>query len=124
VLQSNLRNALVCDGSYLDQTSVNDSIIGIRTIIHSGAKIRRSVLLGSDYYEHEANGHAPHAVPIGIGENVELDRVIVDKNARIGNGARLINTRAVQEADGDGYHIRNGIIIVPKDATIAPGLTV
>ena len=125
ILQSNLRNALVSDGSYLDQTSVTESVVGIRTIIRSGAKIRRSVLLGADFYEHESNdGRSARGVPLGIGANVELDRVIVDKNARIGDGARLINTAGVQEADGDGYHIRNGIIIVPKDATIPAGFSV
>ena len=46
--------------------------------------------------------------------------MIVDKNARIGNGVRLVNTRGVKEEDGQGYYIRNGII-VPKDATILPG---
>jgi glucose-1-phosphate adenylyltransferase len=55
---------------------------------------------------------------------VELDRVIVDKNARIGEGARLVNTRNVEHADGDGYYIRSGIIVVPKDGTIAPGTVV
>jgi glucose-1-phosphate adenylyltransferase len=125
VLQSNLRNALVCDGSYLDQTSITDSVVGIRSIIRSGAKIRRSVLLGADEYEDDIDGGTSgHAVPIGIGRDVELDRVIVDKNARIGDGVRLINTGGVQEADGGGYYIRNGIIIVPKDATIPSGFTV
>ena len=51
---------------------------------------------------------------LGIGRDVVLDRVIVDKNARIANGVRLVNAANVQEADGDGYHIRNGIIIVPE----------
>jgi len=50
--------------------------------------------------------------------------VIVDKNARIGDGARLINAAGVQEADGDGYYIRNGIIVIPKDGVIQPGTTV
>jgi glucose-1-phosphate adenylyltransferase len=121
MLHSDLRNALVCDGSYLDQSSITDSVVGIRTIVRNGAKIRRSVLLGADYYEHESNGSSAGTVPLGIGPNVELDRVIVDKNARIGAGARLVNSKGVQEADGDGYHIRNGIVIVPKDATIPPG---
>ena len=53
-----------------------------------------------------------------------LDRVIVDKNARIGDGVRLVNERGVQEADGDGYYVRNGIIIVPKGGRIQPGLVV
>jgi glucose-1-phosphate adenylyltransferase len=53
-----------------------------------------------------------------------LDRVIVDKNARIGDGARLVNDRGIQDADGDGYYIRNGIIIVPKSGVVKPGTVV
>jgi glucose-1-phosphate adenylyltransferase len=124
MLDSDLRNALVSDGTYLDQTSITDSIVGIRTIVRSGAKIRRSVLLGADYYEHNTNGGAGKAIPLGIGANVELDRVIVDKNARIGDGARLLNTRGVEKEDGQGYYIRSGIVIVPKDATIPTGFSV
>jgi glucose-1-phosphate adenylyltransferase len=47
--------------------------------------------------------------------------VIVDKNARIGDGARLVNEAGVRDADGDGYYIRSGVIVVPKDAVIKPG---
>jgi glucose-1-phosphate adenylyltransferase len=121
MLHSDLRNALVSDGSYLEQSSITDSVVGIRTMVRSGANIRRAVLLGADYYEHDVNGTAGGRVPLGIGPNVELDRVIVDKNARIGAGARLVNSKGVREFDGDGYYIRNGIVIVPKDATIPAG---
>ena len=100
-------------------------MIGIRTNIQSGADIRRSILLGADYYEADdaapARGDGPR---LGIGRDVVLDRVIVDKNARIGDGARLINEARVEHADGEGYYIRNGIIIVPKDGAIRPGLVV
>jgi glucose-1-phosphate adenylyltransferase len=47
-----------------------------------------------------------------------MDRVIVDKNARIGDGVRLVNENNVEEADGDGYYIRGGIIVVPKGGVI------
>ena len=53
-----------------------------------------------------------------------LDRVIVDKNARIGEGARLVNERGIQDVDGDGYYIRSGIIIVPKNGVVKPGTVV
>ena len=83
------------------------------------------MLLGADFYE--SDGNAPRrrdAPPLGIGRDVVLDRVIVDKNARIGDGARLVNDARVQEADGDGYYIREGIIVVPKDGVIQPGTIV
>ena len=62
--------------------------------------------------------------PLGIGRNAVLDRVIVDKNARIGDGAQLVNAAGVQQADGNGYYIRDGVVIVPKDGVIQPGTRV
>jgi glucose-1-phosphate adenylyltransferase len=116
---------IIAEGCYLDRCVAEDSVIGIRTTVQQGARIRRSVLLGADYYEADdaapARGDAPR---LGIGREVELDRVIVDKNARIGDGARLVNAAGVMDADGDGYYIRDGVIIVPKDGVIRPGTVV
>ncbi len=120
-----VRNVIVAEGCFLDRCVVEDSVIGIRSSIHLGAQIRRSVLLGADYFEADdaapARGDRPR---LGIGRNVELERVIVDKNARIGDGARLLNQQGLIEADGDGYYIRDGVIIVPKDGVIRPGTIV
>ncbi len=113
--------SIVAEGGYLDGCTVRESVIGIRTHVHPGSTITRSVLLGADYYEEEL---ASNTIPLGIGRDVVLDRVIVDKNARIGDGVRLVNEQGVQEADGDGYFIRNGIIIVPKGGRIPPGVVV
>ncbi len=63
-------------------------------------------------------------MPLGIGRDAVLDRVIVDKNARIGHDARLVNERGIENADGDGYYIRSGIIIVPKGGVVKPGTVV
>jgi glucose-1-phosphate adenylyltransferase len=123
--ESSVKDAIVAEGCYLERSNVEESVIGIRTIVQQGASIRRSVLLGADFYEADdeapALGNGPR---LGIGRNVVLDRVIVDKNARIGDGARLVNESGVQEADGDGYYIRGGVIIVPKDGIIRPGTKV
>jgi glucose-1-phosphate adenylyltransferase len=113
--------SIVAEGCYLDQCEITDSIVGIRTHVESGARITRSILLGADYYEEEG---AAGAIPLGIGRNVVLDRVIVDKNARIADGVRLVNDASFDHADGEGYYIRNGIIIVPKGAEVKAGVTV
>jgi glucose-1-phosphate adenylyltransferase len=112
--------AIVAEGCYLDQCEISNSVVGIRTHVETGAKITRSVLLGADFYEEEV---AVAATPLGIGKNVVLDRVIIDKNARIADGVRLVNDANVDHADGDGYYIRNGIIIVPKGAEVKQGIT-
>ena len=113
--------SIVAEGCFLDQCEIIDSVVGIRTHVDRGAKITRSVLLGADFYEEsEIEGN----IPLGVGRNVVLDRVIVDKNARIGEGSRLINANKVDTADGDGYYIREGIIIVPKGGEVKPGTIV
>lgn len=113
--------SIVADGCYLDACSIHNSVVGIRTHVSPGTTITRSVLLGADYYEEETGSSD---VALGIGRDVVLDRVIIDKNARIGNGVRLTNEQGVQEADGEGYYIRNGIVIVPKGARIPDGTSV
>ena len=119
-----VREAIIVDGCYLDRCSIEQSIVGIRTYVGRGATIRRSVLLGADYFEDPARLPRNAYPQLGIGADVVLDRVIVDKNARIGEGARLVNEKGIDNADGDGYYIRNGIIVVPKDGTIRPGTVV
>jgi glucose-1-phosphate adenylyltransferase len=113
--------SIVAEGCYLDRCEIRDSVVGIRTHIESGTRITRSILLGADYYEAEV---AATTTPLGIGRDVVLDRVIVDKNARIADGVRLVNEAGVSHADGDGYYIRNGIIIVPKGAEVKAGVAV
>jgi glucose-1-phosphate adenylyltransferase len=119
------RNAIIAEGCSLERSTIEESIVGIRTSVQNGATIRRSVLLGADYYEADDDGQSRRGSPrLGIGRDVELDRVIVDKNARIGDGSRLVNEAGVDHLDGDGYFIRNGVVIVPKDGVIAPGTIV
>jgi glucose-1-phosphate adenylyltransferase len=112
--------SIVAEGCYLDRCDIRESVVGIRTRIADGARITRSVLLGADFYEEEL---AASAIALGIGRDVVLDRVIVDKNARIADGVRLVNDSGVEHADGDGFYIRNGIIIVPKNAQVRAGVT-
>jgi len=119
------RDAIIAEGCYVDRATVEQSVVGIRANIQAGATIRRSVLLGADFYEADQGAPARGGTPrLGIGRDVVLDKVIVDKNARIGDGAQLVNSAGAEHADGDGYFIRDGVIIVPKDGVIAPGTRV
>jgi glucose-1-phosphate adenylyltransferase len=119
-----IRDSIVAEGCYLEGAEIERSIVGIRTTVQRGAIIRRSVLLGADYYNTDEAAPAVRGPTLGVGRDVVLDRVIVDKNARIGDGARLTNEGRVDYADGDGYYIRDGIIIVPKDGVVKAGTVV
>jgi glucose-1-phosphate adenylyltransferase len=113
-----LRESIVAEGCFLDECAIEQSVIGIRTHVSRGTHITRSVLLGADLYGSDASS------PLGIGRDVVLDRDIIDKNAYIGDGSRLVNAAGVQHADGDGYYIRGGIIVVPKGGVIPAGTVV
>ncbi|HSC27373.1 MAG TPA: sugar phosphate nucleotidyltransferase, partial [Vicinamibacterales bacterium] len=114
-----ISSSIVAEGCHLDRCEIADSVVGIRMRISPGARIMRSVLLGADSYDEQSAAGSS----LGIGRNVLLDRVIVDKNARIGDGVRLVNDAGTEHADGNGFYIRSGIIIVPKGSEIAGGVS-
>ena len=116
---SRVDTSIVAEGCYLDQCEIHDSVVGIRTHISPGARISRSVLLGADFYEEETEANR---IALGIGRDVVLDRAVVDKNARIADGVRLVNEGGLDHHDGDGFVIRSGIIIVSKGARVTQGL--
>jgi glucose-1-phosphate adenylyltransferase len=119
---AHVRDSIIAEGCYLSGCQVDGSVVGVRSAVREGSHVTRSVLLGADFYEY---GDPPDHLPgLGIGRDVVLDRVIVDKNARIGDNARLVNEQQVASADGDGYYIRGGIIVVPKGGVIRPGVVV
>ncbi len=63
-------------------------------------------------------------IPVGIGRDCTVRNAIIDFNARIGDGCKLVNADGVQELDNDNYSIREGIIVVHKNAVIPPGTIV
>src|SRR6266545_866358 len=99
---SRVNRSIVSEGCFLDTCEVTDSVVGIRTHIGRGAKITGSVLLGADFYQDE---DARNEIELGIGNDAVLDRVIVDKNAHIADGVRLVNESGAVNADGDGWYI-------------------
>jgi len=117
--ESHVDGVLIAEGAYLDTCEIHHSVVGVRAMIHRGARITNSVLLGADSYDERVSDTA-----VGIGPDVVLDKVIVDKNARIGAGARLVNEAGIEHFDGDGYYIRSGIIIVPKNGVVRAGTVV
>jgi glucose-1-phosphate adenylyltransferase len=119
-----LRRALLSEGCIVMGAEIERSVIGVRSRIGRGARIRESLILGADYYEtlkgiERAKARA--LPPLGVGENTVVERAIVDKNARVGRDVRIVNEARVQEIDTDSYHIRDGIVIVPKDGVIPDG---
>ena len=123
VNSSSIRSSILAEGSIIDDSELDRTIVGIRSIISNGSRIYQSVLMGADFYESDAlqSENAKTGIPnVGIGEKCLIQNAIIDKNARIGDNAVIANTKNLDIYDADNYYIRDGIVIVPKDATIPP----
>ena len=114
-----LRKAIVSDGCIISDAHLERCVVGIRSVIQSGATIRNSIVMGADYFElGQTDSSQP---PIGIGRNCVIDRAIIDKNARISDGAVITPEGKPSNLDGDNYFIRDGIVVIPKNAVIPAG---
>jgi glucose-1-phosphate adenylyltransferase len=119
-----IRHAIVGDGCIISDAHIERAVIGIRSIIESGATIRNSIIMGADYYQDEAaeTSENPRSVPpIGIGRNSVIDRAIIDKNARIGESVVITPDGKAPNVDSTNYYIRDGVVVIPKNATIPNG---
>ncbi|HEU0274560.1 MAG TPA: glucose-1-phosphate adenylyltransferase [Candidatus Udaeobacter sp.] len=115
-----LRQAIISDGCIISDAHLERCVVGIRSVIQSGATIRNSIVMGADYFELERID--PSQPPIGIGRNCVIDRAIIDKNARIADGVVITPEGKPQNLDADNYFIRDGIVVIPKNAVIPAGL--
>jgi glucose-1-phosphate adenylyltransferase len=115
-----VRYSVLSEGSILSASRISDSIIGVRSVVRPGSVIERTVMMGADNWEPDGTD------PIlrGVGHDCHIRNAIIDFNARIGDGCRLLNDEGVQNADNENWTIRDGIIVVPKNAVIPPGTVV
>jgi glucose-1-phosphate adenylyltransferase len=121
------KRSLVCAGAHADEAIFDRAIIGTRAILKAGVRIRESILCGADYYETPealAQNRQQKIPDIGIGGDTNIRRAIIDKNARIGYGVTIDPGDNAPDMDGDGYCIRDGIVIVDKDAVIPDGVMI
>lgn len=122
-----ITNSIISDGCIINQSVIDHSVIGIRARIESGTRISDSLVMGADYYQtiEELEADLARGVPrIGIGAGTIIRRAIIDKNARIGGNVRILNEAGTENGDGDNYSIRDGIVVVPKDAIIPEGTVI
>ncbi len=107
-------HSIVSEGCKIRNAEIKDSIIGIRSVIGDGVVFDRVYCMGADFFELVPQS----SIPIGIGNNCIMNNVIIDKNVRIGKNVKLINKNGLNEYQSDTVTIKDGIIIIPKNATI------
>jgi len=120
-------HAVISDGCIINRARIANSIVGLRTIIGDGTELNRVVILGSDYYESQESvaRHEKEGQPrVGIGAHCKIENAIIDKNARIGNNVTISPAGKPENVDHERYFIRDGIVIIPKDAVIPHGTVI
>jgi len=119
VEDSSLKKVLIAEGCRILKSEIDHSIIGIRSQISAGCMIKDSIVMGSDYYEPDRAG-----LPIGIGANCYIEGAILDKNVRIGNNVTMRPFPRNKDIDNEKWYVRDGIVVIPKDAEIFSGTTI
>ena len=119
-----IANSLIADGCRIGRNvQIEDSVIGLRCVIRDGTVIRRSVLMGADYYDDPLR-QPPDAPELGIGPGAYIEGAIIDKNCHIGREVRIANEARIDEQVGTVCEIRQGIPVVVKGAVLPDGWTV
>jgi glucose-1-phosphate adenylyltransferase len=114
-------HAVLSDGCIINRAQISHSIIGVRSIVGNGTMLQRVVMMGADYYESEHSIYEKQASeipPMGVGSNTRIENAILDKNTRIGDNCIISPDGKSDNEDGDGFYIRDGIVIIPKNAVV------
>ncbi|RKY36956.1 MAG: glucose-1-phosphate adenylyltransferase [Candidatus Omnitrophota bacterium] len=117
IIDSHCVNTLIADGCRIKKTKIENSIIGLRTKIMGGSKIKNSIIIGNNYYQRRIKGELMKPY---IGKGVVIERAIVGKNVTIGNFCRITDKRGSADIDRDLFCVRDGITILKRGVSIKP----
>ncbi|AQX10407.1 glucose-1-phosphate adenylyltransferase [Elizabethkingia ursingii] len=116
---SYMEKVVVGDGAIIMGDRLEKCVIGNRARIGRGSVIKNTYMMGADFYQ---NDEINDLVPLfGVGENCYIENAIIDKNCMIGNNVRIIGGKHMPDADYDAYSVRDGIIVIKKEAIIPNG---
>jgi len=125
---SNMNQSIAAEGCIITNANITNSIVGIRTLIETGASLNGVVCMGADFYEtekqkiHNAEARIPN---VGIGRGAIIKGAIIDKNVCVGEECR-IGVDDIKRTDGNygHYYIVDGIIVIPKNTILYPGTVI
>ncbi|MCB9418517.1 MAG: glucose-1-phosphate adenylyltransferase [Ardenticatenaceae bacterium] len=122
-----LHNVMLTDGCRVLDAKIRDAVIGLRCMIGEQVQIQSAILMGADYFETEvekAENARLGRPDIGIGDGSIIEQAIIDKNARIGNHVVIRGSDERPDEAGQNWFVRDGIVIIPKNAIIPDGTVV
>jgi glucose-1-phosphate adenylyltransferase len=121
IIKSRIERSVIADGCIINDALIEHSLVGVRSRIEAGTTLRHTLVMGHDYYETPDRFRSDGAPPMGIGRDTVIERTIVDKNARIGDGVRISPEGKTEDIDGSNFYVRDGLVIIPKGAVVPDG---
>jgi len=127
VENSCIEKSIIAEGAIIQSSKIEHSIIGLRLRVDNDAEVKDTVAMGCDYYqtmgeiEEDIKNGVPH---LGIGKKCVIHKAILDKNVRIGDDVRILNKKGIENEDGSCYYIRDGIVVIPKNAVVPSGTVI
>jgi len=129
LFDTQVTQSIIGEGSMLKSCSIHHCVLGVRTRLEDQVVLQDTLVMGADYFEsaeERAVLRERGGIPIGVGKGTTVKRAILDKNARIGENVTIVNKDHIEEADRPelNFYIRNGIVVVVKNGTIADGMVI
>lgn len=124
---STLERTVVAEGCLLYEAQCEECVIGLRSVVKPGAQLRRVVMMGADFYEDDSDKALSRSLGrphIGIGQGARIEEAIIDKNARIGRGVIVTSHKGEPDRDEGNYAVRDGIVVIAKEAVIPDGAVI
>jgi len=121
IRNSRINNSIITEGTIMEGVAIDHSVVGLRSRIGIGSKIEDSIIMGCDFYEtiEQLEGNKSIKRPsMGIGKNCHIKGAIIDKNARIGDNVKITNEERRTNHKGKNFHIKDGIVIIEKNAIL------
>lgn len=116
-----MNEVLIAEGCWIQKADISDSIIGLRSQIRAGTKIRHSIIMGADYYGFFRRGKEEEQdMVLGIGRDCDIDGAIIDKNSSIGPKTIIRPFPRGMDKDDPLYVVRDGIVVIPKGTRLPP----
>ena len=121
--------SIIGEGSLLKSCSIHRCVLGVRSRVEDEVVLQDTLLMGSDYFESNEERlvlRERGGIPIGVGKGTTVKQAILDKNVRIGSNVAIVNKDRIEEADRPelNFYIRNGIVVVVKNGSIADGTVI
>jgi glucose-1-phosphate adenylyltransferase len=115
-----LHDVLLSDGCQIQEATISNSIVGLRSQIASGVQMKDTIMMGADYYDRP-NSAPKGSIPLGIGANCVIEGAIIDKNVRMGENVVIKPFARGVDLDNGHWVVQDGIVAIPKSTILHPG---